>query len=61
MQSKQLEQHELVTKTIYPQLSPEEEYSLTESGKPLIPVIAMLGQWGDKNQECLRILIEKQK
>lgn len=60
MQLKQLEQHELVAKTIYPQLPPKVEYSLTEFGKSLIPVITILGQWGDENQEQLRTLIEKQ-
>jgi len=60
VQLKQLEEHELVTKTIYPQLPPKVEYSLTEFGKSLIPVIAMLGQWGDENQERLRTVIENQ-
>ncbi len=60
MQLKQLEQHELIAKTIYPQLPPKVEYSLTEFGKSLIPVITILGQWGDENQEQLRTLIEKQ-
>lgn len=59
-QLKQLEEHELVTKTIYPQLPPKVEYSLTEFGKSLIPVIAVLGQWGDENQERLRAVIENQ-
>ena len=60
MQLKQLEEHELVSKTIFPQLPPKVEYSLTEFGKSLIPLIVMLGQWGDEHQDHLRSVIEKQ-
>lgn len=59
MQLKELEDHELITKKIYPVVPPKVEYSLTELGKTLIPVIAVLGQWGDENQEQLRSLILK--
>ncbi len=60
MQLKQLEEHGLVTKTIYPQMPPKVEYQLTEFGKSLLPIIAMLGQWGDEHQDRLRNVIEKQ-
>jgi len=59
MQLKELEDHELITKKIYPVVPPKVEYSLTEFGKTLIPVISVLGQWGDENQEQLRSLILK--
>ncbi len=59
MQLKELEQHELVTKVIYPQIPPKVEYSLTEFGKTLIPVINTLGKWGDKNEKRLRKVILK--
>jgi DNA-binding HxlR family transcriptional regulator len=59
MQMNQLEAHELVAKTIYPQLPPKVEYRLTEFGKTLIPVITMLGQWGDEHEERLRTVIER--
>jgi DNA-binding HxlR family transcriptional regulator len=45
MQLNALEIHELVTKKIYPQLPPKVEYSLTDLGKSLIPVIQALGEW----------------
>ncbi|AWH83885.1 transcriptional regulator [Flavobacterium album] len=61
MQLNQLEAHELVTKTIYPQLPPKVEYKLTEFGETLIPVIAMLGQWGDEHKERLRNVIQRQQ
>ncbi|NML20112.1 winged helix-turn-helix transcriptional regulator [Pseudoflavitalea sp. G-6-1-2] len=59
VQLKELEDHELVTKKIYPVVPPKVEYSLTEFGKTLIPVIGALGQWGDANQDRLRDVILK--
>ncbi len=57
IQLKELEEHELVSKIIYPQVPPKVEYSLTDFGKTLIPVIAILGNWGDENQDRLRTVI----
>ncbi|WP_419211207.1 winged helix-turn-helix transcriptional regulator [Maribacter sp. X9] len=59
IQLKELESHELISKKIYPVVPPKVEYSLTEFGKTLIPVISVLGDWGDKNEERLRSLISK--
>lgn len=57
IQLKELEEHELVTRKIYPVVPPKVEYSLTEFGKTVIPLIAALGQWGDENEERLRSVI----
>lgn len=59
VQLKELEDHELVTRTIYPVVPPKVEYNLTEFGKTLIPVIAALGNWGDAHEERLRNVILK--
>ena len=59
MQLNQLEQHELVTKKIYPQLPPKVEYSLTPFGESLLPVVMLMGQWGDDNRERLKSVILK--
>ncbi|GAA0884363.1 helix-turn-helix domain-containing protein [Sphingobacterium siyangense subsp. cladoniae] len=59
VQLKELEEHELVAKVIYPVVPPKVEYSLTEFGKTLIPVISALGNWGDEHQERLRKVILK--
>lgn len=61
IQLKELEKHELVTRKIHAEVPPKVEYSLTEFGKSLIPVISVLGQWGDKNEERLRNVILKQE
>lgn len=57
IQLKELETHELVTKIIYPVVPPKVEYSLTDFGKSLIPVIGALGNWGDEHQDRLRAVI----
>lgn len=59
IQLKELEDHELITKKIYPVVPPKVEYSLTDFGKSLIPVLSALGQWGDDNNKQLRSVILK--
>lgn len=46
-QLKELEIHGVIEKKIFPELPPHSEYSITEIGKSLIPIIDMLEQWGD--------------
>lgn len=59
IQLKELEDHELVSKIIYPVVPPKVEYSLTDFGKTLIPVISAIGKWGDENEALLRSVILK--
>ena len=59
VQLKELEEDELVVRKIYPVVPPKVEYSLTDFGKTLIPVIAAIGNWGDANEERLRSVILK--
>ena len=59
MQLHQLEEHQLVTKKIDPQLPPKVEYSLTAFGESLLPVIALMGEWGDTNRDQLQKMISK--
>lgn len=59
VQLNELEAADLVTKIVYAQAPPKVEYSLTEFGKTLIPVISALGQWGDAHEERLRSVILK--
>lgn len=46
-QLKELEMHGMIKKTIFPELPPHAEYSITEEGRSLMPIINMLKQWGD--------------
>ncbi len=59
IQLKELEDHELVSKVIYPVVPPKVEYSLTDFGKTLVPVIAAIGNWGDAHEQHLREVILK--
>ncbi len=47
-QLKELEADGIINKTMYPVIPPKTEYSLTELGKTLVPIIQDLESWGDK-------------
>lgn len=59
IQLKELEDHELISKIIYPVVPPKVEYSLTDFGQTLIPLISVLGNWGVENEKRLRNVILK--
>jgi len=46
---KNLEQMQLVERTIYPVVPPKVEYSLTERGRSLVPIIDHLIGWAREN------------
>lgn len=47
---KELEADQLIHREEYPQIPPKVEYSLTERGRTLIPILDSLCEWGDKNR-----------
>ena len=47
---KELESDRLVHREEYPQIPPKVEYSLTERGKSLIPILDAMCEWGDNNR-----------
>ncbi|WP_316777818.1 helix-turn-helix domain-containing protein [Pedobacter antarcticus] len=61
IQLKELEEHGIIEKTIYPVTPPKVEYRLTEFGKTLLPVIDVMGRWGDQHKERLQSAIVTQK
>ena len=48
---KQLEADGLINRKEYPQIPPKVEYSLTEKGKTLIPILDQLCEWGDTHRD----------
>ena len=42
-----LEQHDILTRTVYPEVPPRVEYSLTSRGEDILPIIDAMLHWGD--------------
>jgi len=47
---KELEADDLIIRTVYPQIPPKVEYSLTERGHSLVKVLDKLCDWGNENR-----------
>ncbi|MEC7119476.1 MAG: helix-turn-helix domain-containing protein [Pseudomonadota bacterium] len=50
-QLRELEAHGVIERRIYPQIPPKVEYSLSELGQTVIPVIQQLSSWGRQYRE----------
>ena len=48
---KELERDGLIVRTEYPQIPPKVEYSLSERGVSLIPILDGMCEWGDKHRQ----------
>ena len=48
---KQLEADGLIHRKEYPQIPPKVEYSLTEAGKSLIPILSQMCDWGELHRK----------
>lgn len=48
---KELEADGLIYRNEYPQIPPKVEYSLTERGKTLIPILEYMRTWGNENKQ----------
>lgn len=48
---KELESDGLIIRNEYPQIPPKVEYSLSERGKSLIPVLDMMCEWGNVHRD----------
>jgi DNA-binding HxlR family transcriptional regulator len=47
---KELQRDQLVHREEYPQVPPKVEYSLTERGKSLMPILDQMCEWGDTHR-----------
>lgn len=49
---KAMEADLLIVRKEYPQIPPKVEYSLSERGKSLIPILDAMCDWGEKHRDC---------
>lgn len=53
---KTLEQYDIVTRIQYNEIPPRVEYSLSENGETLLPILAAAADWGRGQQERYRTM-----
>ena len=52
-QLQQLEEKQIILRTVYPETPPKVEYSLTEVGKTIQPILKELCEWGTNYQKAI--------
>jgi DNA-binding HxlR family transcriptional regulator len=50
-QLRELEEDKMIKRTVYPEVPPKVEYSLTDIGKTISPVLKSLCDWGELYQQ----------
>ncbi|MBU8908790.1 winged helix-turn-helix transcriptional regulator [Desertibacillus haloalkaliphilus] len=58
-QLRELEYHDLIERKVYAQIPPKVEYSLSEHGKSLIPILHQMSEWGEKHVEHIDSIYEE--
>lgn len=53
LQLRELEEDGIVHREIYHQIPPKVEYSLTEVGESLLPLVRAMCDWGDTNKQTI--------
>ena len=59
-QLRELEQDGLVHREVYPLVPPKVEYSLSEFGLTLAPILEMLADWGISHHEAVVTILREQ-
>lgn len=52
---REMEEHGLIERKVYPEVPPRVEYSLTDIGFSLAPVLEVMAQWGSDYKEYCRL------
>lgn len=60
-QLKELEKDGVINRVLYPVVPPKTEYSLTELGKTLVPIVEALCKWGEHYFELAGIPVPCEK
>ncbi|SDI45876.1 winged helix-turn-helix transcriptional regulator [Natribacillus halophilus] len=47
---RELEDEDIIARIVYPQVPPKVEYSITEYGRSLQPILEAMHEWGTKHQ-----------
>lgn len=56
-QLKELEVHGIIRKKVFREIPPHSEYSITETGKTLIPLIGQLEEWGNRFRPAMKKIL----
>lgn len=48
-QLRELEEDGILERTIFPEIPPRVEYSISEYGKTLMPIISVIQEWGERD------------
>ncbi len=59
-QLRELEHDALISRKIYAEVPPRVEYSITEKGKTLLPILELMCEWGHNNLNDRYALINPQ-
>ncbi len=60
-QLRELESDKLVYRQVYPQVPPKVEYSLTDLGETLMPILSMMCSWGEDYYKLFNSIVDKKE
>jgi len=54
LQLRKLEDHKIISRSVYAEVPVRVEYELTSIGYELAPIIQLLESWGEKHRQCIK-------